>query len=76
MKNSPRKNMVSWSPSLTKNIPITDSDFTPNPDYGSGLQIQENLVYDGLKIGQDLPYSYMDNFSRDKIKNKNSALRA
>ena len=31
-------------------------------------------VYDGLKINQDLAYFYADNFSRDKIKNKNSVL--
>ena len=35
-----------------------------------------NLYYffhDGLKIDQDLPFLYEDNFARDKIKNRNSA---
>ena len=39
--------------------------------YGSGLQIR---IHGWLKIDQDLPYSNMDNFSHDKIKNTNSAL--
>ena len=42
-----------------------------DPYYKSRLQI---LINDRLKINQDLPYSYADNFSRDKIKNNNSAL--
>ena len=30
-------------------------------------------VHDGLKVSQNIPHSYADNFSLDKIKNKNSA---
>ena len=33
------------------------------------------IVHDALKIDTDLPYYYADNFSHDKNKNKNSALR-
>ena len=33
---------------------------------------QDNLVHNGLKIDQDLPNSYEDNFSRNKIKKNNS----
>ena len=28
-------------------------------------------IHDGLNIDQDLPYTYADNFSRDKIKINN-----
>ena len=31
-----------------------------------GIHNQDNLVHDGLKIYQDLPNSYAENFSRDK----------
>ena len=37
-----------------------------------GIYNQDKLVHDGLKIDEDLPNSYADNFSRDKIKNNNS----
>ena len=33
-----------------------------------GNYIQDKLVHDCLQIDQDLPYSYADKFSRDKIK--------
>ena len=58
--------MVNLGPSLTYQDPITNPDVGPNSDYGSWLWIrinnQDNLVHDGLKIEQDLPYSYEDNF--------------
>ena len=62
---------------------ITDLDYgsrlriqNTDPDYWLRIRIynQDNLVHYGLKIGQDLQYSYADNFSPDKIKFNNSAL--
>ena len=64
VKNCPRKNIVSWSHSLTYH----DQNY---PDHRSGLRIR---IHDGIKIDQDLPNPYADNFSRDKMKNNNSAL--
>ena len=32
---------------------------------------KDNLVHDGWKVEQDIPNSYADNFSRDKLKNDN-----
>ena len=63
--------MVNLGPSLTyhdQNYP----DYGPNPDYGSGLhgsgiriKDRDNFGHDMLKMNQDLPPFYADNFSRD-----------
>ena len=59
-----------------QNIPITDPDYGPNPDYGVWIRIhnQNNFVQDGVKIHQVIPNFYADNFSWTKSKRKNSAL--
>ena len=46
--------MVYLGPSLTKIIPITDPDYGQNPD---------NFGHDRLKMDQNSPYFYADNFS-------------
>ena len=69
-------------------IRMTDPDdrselriWMTDPDDGSGWRIritdldcnQDNFVHDGLKIDQDLPNAFAENFSRDKIKKINFA---
>ena len=45
---------------MTKIIRITEQIKITDPYYGYGF----------VMIGQELPYYYVDNFSRDKIKDK------
>ena len=57
----------SWYQTLCRICPL---DFVRVKIWYLGIYNQNNLVHNGLKIGQDLLYSYADNFSRNKTKNK------